>query len=147
MISLVQLSFVFFFYVCLLRGSLTVKSSLLAAIADEPCDHGVAGAPLEFVHEFARRTCSTLTTRPDLDGSSAADYGVQREREHDLGLVVHFALDLPLADVLIASLACILHQNELAVRRNFLYADRALMFWQKRQTRFAKFSITPAKLI
>lgn len=117
----------------LLRGTLAVESSLLTAVADKTSDHWVAGAPLELVDELAWWTGTTLTARPDLNGASATDDRVQGEREHDLGLVVDLALDLPLADVLISTFACVLNQHEFAVWRDLFNTNWAFIDLDKRQ--------------
>lgn len=86
--------------------------------------------------ELAWRAGTTLTARPDLNGASATDDRVQGEREHNLGLVVDLALDLPLADVLISTLACVLNQHEFAVWRDLLNTNWAFIDLDKRQEYF-----------
>ncbi len=117
----------------LLRRALRVEGSLFATVADQARDHGVAGAPLDLVHELVGRTGATLTAWPDLNGASTADNRVQREREDDVGLVVDLALHLPLADVLVATLARVLHKHELAVRADLLDAHRAFKLSKNKQ--------------
>lgn len=119
-----------------MRGTLAVESSLLTAVADETSDHGVTSAPLELVDELAWWAGTTLTARPDLNGASATDDRVQWEREHNLGLVVDLALDLPLADVLISTFACVLNQYEFAVWRDLLNTNWAFIDLDKRQEYF-----------
>ena len=104
---------------------MAVESSLLAALAQQARDHGVARAPLELVHVLGRRAVLALALRPDLDGAAAADNRVGREDVHDVVVVVHLALDLPSADVQIASLASVLDEHELAIRADLLDADWA----------------------
>lgn len=95
---------------------MTVESSLFATIANESSDHGVASAPLDLVHVLMRRISSALASRPDLDGSSAADDRVERKREYYVRFVVYFSLNLPLAYVLVASFACVLDKHKFSIR-------------------------------
>lgn len=114
-----------FYHILLLRRALTVESSLFATIADESSDHGVAGTPLDLVHVLVRRIGSALTSRPDLDGSSAADNRVEREREYYVRFVVYFSLYLPLANVLVASFARVLDEHKFTVRTDLFDSNWA----------------------
>jgi len=106
-----------------LLRALTVEGALLARVADEPRDHGLARAPLQLVPELHGRVESALAARPDLDRLAAADDGVVGEHVDDLLLVVDLALYLPLADVLVATLARVLDEDELAVGTDLFYSD------------------------
>ena len=77
------------------------------------------------MNKLTWRARSTLTTRPNLNGTTATNDCVQRKREDNLWFVVYLAFDLPFANVLIATLAGVFDEHEFAIGRDFFNSDWA----------------------
>ncbi len=109
-----------------LLRALTVKGSFFATFADQSCNHRLARTPVQLMHIFAWRDESSLTTWPYFNCFATANYGVGREHVHYFWFVVHFALDLPFAYVLVATFASVFDEYKFSIRTYFFYANGTL---------------------